>query len=427
MRPTQTSLALSLLLTLQTLPALAADPSQASAPPLDLAPLVTPEAPWLSKKVKRAPLAEAPPSPKPSAAKPSAAKPAAASAVAARKKHKTKPSAGVAAQEPALELSPLIPMAPAVVIPAVRPPPASTAAVLPAPPLLKLSTQLGVLVQADSAQTALEAGLLSIAALAPLSQHPRLVPRPAQRCGDDACASELGKALDELVVASFQAGELRLRVLDIASGQRLGDPQQATVKDVEAVAAAEFLACRVLVPAGCTGELKLSAAPGTSVELDGAVAKPGLSRLPVGLHALVVRSGVRSTARTISIVHESPLSLSLPETAERSRAAPVAVVAETSAFDQPPKRPPGRSWNKPAGIAVASAGAVAAGFGIYFGARSRSDLGSAEAAYHSNGGSYRTGDVATLNSGNSSARTANLLFAASAVLAGAGALLVFAF
>ncbi len=404
MRRSRTSIALALAL---TLPALAlALPALAADPPLELAPLVPPKAPRLSKKKTDAP-------------------PGAAKSGVARRKSKTK-RPGVAAQEPALELPPLVPLGPAAPAAVAAPSPASpSSTALPPPPLLKLSNQIGVLVQADAAQAALESGLQAIAALAPLSQRPRLVPRPAQRCGDDACAIELGKSLDELIVASLQAGQLRLRVLEIATRQRVGDPQQAGVKEAEAPAAAEAMACRVLVPAGCTGELKLTVAPGVRVEVDGTAVPPTGARLPVGLHALVTRSGSRSTARTIAIVHETPLSLLLPEDGESPRAAPLAVIAETPPADAPPAR--GRSWNKPAGIAVASAGAVAAGLGVYFGARSRSDLGTAEAAYRSNGSAYRTGDVATLSAGNSSARKANLLFAASAVLAGAGALLIFAF
>jgi hypothetical protein len=418
MRLTSTSLALSLLLAM---------PSLADDPPLDLAPLLPPKAPWLSKKTKEP-------------AKPGGAK---------KKKSRKKAPSGVAAQDPGLELPPLVPLGP-VAAPPAKParaggesataaapviaapppvadaPPAPGSEPLPAPPLLKFSNRIGVLVQADASQAALETGLLAIAALAPLSQSPRLVPRPSIRCGDDACAFELGRAVDELVVASLQAGQLRLRVLDVATRLRVGDPQQALVKEDEAVAVAEALACKLLVPTGCTGELKLTASPGLRVEVDGAAIPPEGAPLPVGLHALVARGGARSIARTIAIVREAPLSLSLGDTPEPSRAAPAAVVAEAPSAVETPA-PQGRSWNKPAGLAVAGVGVLAAGAGLYFGVSSQSDLSSAEAAYHSNGGAYRAGDAATLSSGNSSARKANLLFAASAVLAGAGALLFFAF
>jgi hypothetical protein len=70
---------------------------------------------------------------------------------------------------------------------------------------------------------------------------------------------------------------------------------------------------------------------------------------------------------------------------------------------------------------------AAAAAGSYFGLKSHSDLNQAESNYRTNGGAYRPGDLQTLSSGNSSATRANALFAASAVLAAAGAVLILAF
>lgn len=410
MRLTRSSLALLLALAL---------PARAEDPPLDLPPLVPPKAPWLHKQAEKK---------KPPAHKPGARRKKTETGTAAQE-----PATGTAAQEPALELPPLVPLSPAAppAAPVVAAPPAGPTppgypapapSAVPPPPLLKLSNQIGVLVQADAGQAALEAGLQSVGALAPLSQTPLVLPRPAQRCGDDACALALGHSVDQLIVASLQAGQLRLRVLDVAARQRVGDPQQATVKDDEAVAAAEAMACKLLVPAGCTGELKLTAPPSLKVEVDGAPLQG--TRLPVGLHTLQARGAVR----TIAIVHEAPLSLSLADpgapAALIAEAPAAAVTAAPSPADGPQRE--ARRWNKPAGLVAAGAGALAAGLGGYFGARSSADLGSAEAAYRAHGG-YTTPDLSTLSSGNSSARTANALFATSAVLAAAGAVLYFAF
>ena len=65
--------------------------------------------------------------------------------------------------------------------------------------------------------------------------------------------------------------------------------------------------------------------------------------------------------------------------------------------------------------------------GVYFGAKSRSDLNSAESAYRANGNAYQPADLDKLQSGNSAGHTANALFIASGVLAAAGAALAFAF
>ena len=68
----------------------------------------------------------------------------------------------------------------------------------------------------------------------------------------------------------------------------------------------------------------------------------------------------------------------------------------------------------------------AARLGVYFGAKSRSDLNDAEASYRANG-FYQPADLDKLNSGNSKAHTANALYIASGVLLAAGAVLTFAF
>ena len=75
---------------------------------------------------------------------------------------------------------------------------------------------------------------------------------------------------------------------------------------------------------------------------------------------------------------------------------------------------------------IGSAQLVAAAAGVYFGAKSRSDLNRAEAAYRTNG-AYQPSDLDALRSGNSAAHTANALLIASGVLLAAGAALTFAF
>ena len=72
-------------------------------------------------------------------------------------------------------------------------------------------------------------------------------------------------------------------------------------------------------------------------------------------------------------------------------------------------------------------GAAVAAAGLYFGARSKSDLNSAESAYRANGGLYTSSEVSVLSFGNSKAKTANALFVTSGLLLAAGAILTFAF
>jgi hypothetical protein len=70
---------------------------------------------------------------------------------------------------------------------------------------------------------------------------------------------------------------------------------------------------------------------------------------------------------------------------------------------------------------------LAAGAGVYFGAKSKSDLDKADSGYRANGGAYQPADLQALQSGNSAAHTANALYIVSGVLLVAGAALTFAF
>jgi predicted neuraminidase len=77
-------------------------------------------------------------------------------------------------------------------------------------------------------------------------------------------------------------------------------------------------------------------------------------------------------------------------------------------------------------VAAGTAVAVAA-VGTYFGLKSKSEIDSAESAYRNNGNAWTSSDLDTLNSGNSKAKTANVLFIASGILLAASAGLILAF
>jgi len=89
--------------------------------------------------------------------------------------------------------------------------------------------------------------------------------------------------------------------------------------------------------------------------------------------------------------------------------------------------PPPRRWTRTAGYVAAGAGIVAAGIAVAEGIHSRSMLDQAESGYRANGNVYRPADLSNLESGNSAARTANVLFAAGGALIASGLLLAFAF
>ncbi|MCA1827610.1 MAG: hypothetical protein ABR567_11105 [Myxococcales bacterium] len=338
----------------------------ATAQEPDLAPLVPPKAPWLKKNQKK----------KKSAVK---KKPSAPQAT------DTKPGAPYVASPPPvtppLELPPLEPLKPAEParppVEAAKPPPAQPPpeAALPLPPLVPLApaiqvSALGVIVQGDTAAGAVTDGLRNVVKIAPLTRPAPTLAPPAQPCADDACLASLGAAgnADELLAATYEKGTLRVKLVDVKAKKTIAEAEENSVAPEIAKAWAERLGCKLLVPAGCPASY-------------GKIEPP----------------------------------------------APVAVPAAAVAAAPPAPPPSRRSWKKPTAFAVLGVGAAVAATGLYFGAKSHSDLNSAESAFQSNGGAYRTGDLSTLNSGNSAARTANVLFGVAGGLLAASALIAFAF
>ena len=355
------------------LPARAEDP-----PALELAPLVPPKAPWLKKNQK--PAAELP-------------------------------------------LTPLIqaPSAPAITI-----------------------SSVGVLLQNDGLDAAsaarVDEGLRGVVKAAPLKRLGPVLARPAKPCADDACLSSQAavQAMDQLLVATYAAGGLRVRLLDVASRKTLAEAAQATVarEPQEAAAWAEALACRILVPAGCSGEVSVESAEGVQLELDGKPLLRGEKRqVAVGVHLLTARVGVNVAQRSLPVSREGapalfarqvdgvPRLLAAGETGAQPVAQPLP--REAVAVMHAPAAP--RRWTRPVGLATLGVGAAVAVAGTYFGVKSHSNLNQAESSFRTNGGAYRPGDLAALNSGNSAAHSANALLLASGVLLAAGALLTWAF
>ena len=272
-------------------------------------------------------------------------------------------------------------------------------------------------------------GLQAVAKLAPGVKDASALEAPVP-CTDQACwvTAGLARNVDHVVVASYAQNALRVRLVDVNARKQVSDAQQGGVSEdpAEATAWAEALACKLLVPAGCSGRAVVEAPFGVSLELDGQPLRSSEARmLPVGVHTLRVKEGGTESTRSLPVLVDSSAAVSIA-----SRAAPppvVAAPAPAAAVVASPAPSPRRTWTRTAGYATAGAAVLAAGAGAYFGVKSRSDLNSAEAGYRANGGAWQPADLDVRNSGNSKAQTANALFIASGVLLAAGAALTFAF
>ncbi|HEY4770670.1 MAG TPA: hypothetical protein VIH51_08595 [Myxococcales bacterium] len=310
------------------------------------------------------------------------------------------------------------------------------------PPIEPLSrpprgtVQVGVLVLGalpDGVSSQVAEGLRAVLKLAPSVKDAVVLDAP-QPCTKEACWITAGAAANvgQVIVAAFQGGALRMKVVDVATRKQVGQAQRERVSSIpdEATAWAEALACQLLVPAGCTGQVVVDAPEGVELSLDGQVLRSGQSRMvPVGVHTLRIKEGDMLSSRPLPVLHERTNALALGAPPAPPAPAPVAapVVAPVAAIAPAPAPAPRRTWTRTAGYVTAGVAVAAAATGLYFGAKSRSDLNAAESAYRNNGGAYQPGDLNKLQSGNSAAHTANALFIASGVLLAAGAVLTFAF
>ena len=282
----------------------------------------------------------------------------------------------------------------------------------------------------DGVSSLMVEGLRAVLKLAPTVKDAVVLDAP-QPCTKEACWIMAGAAANvgQVIVAAFQGGSLRMKVVDVATRKQLAQAQRERVSSIpdEATASAEALACQLLVPAGCTGQVVVDAPEGVELSLDGQVLRSGQSRMvPVGVHTLRIKEGDTLSLRLLPVLHERTNALALgappaPAPVAAPAAAPVAAIAPA------PAPVPRRTWTRTAGYVTAGVAVAAAATGLYFGAKSRSDLNAAESAYRNNGGVYQPSDLNTLQSGNSAAHTANALFIASGVLLAAGAVLTFAF
>ncbi len=345
-----------------------------------LAPMVPNDAPWLQKNQKKR-KKKVPPKQEPAE---QAQKPA---------------------TEPPLALPPLAPLTPS-----------------------RTASSVGILVQgalpAGSAASVGQ-GLRAVARRAPGVAETSLLQAP-DPCADEACWVTAGVArqVDRVLVAAYENGALQVRLVDVKARKQISHGQQGGIAadPAQVTAWAEALACKLLVPSGCTGEAVVDAAPGIELEIDGQPLHPGEKRiLPVGVHALRVREGKSESSRALPVLIEGAPPVFVASTRVAPAQAPVEATAAL------PAPAPHRTWTRTAGYAAAGAAVVAAATGAYFGLKSKSDIDNAESAYRANGNVWQPGDLDTLHSGNSKAHTANALFIASGVLLAAGAALTFAF
>jgi hypothetical protein len=255
--------------------------------------------------------------------------------------------------------------------------------------------------------------------------------------------------IDRLLVASVENGELCVRLIDAAQKRQVSEARAEPVgSDAASIAAsAEALACGLIAAAGCTGEAAIDADSGVQVALDFQPFK-GAQRVAAGVHLLTARAGDLFVERTLPVSREGAPRFAARVVRGQLLIAPPSEL-QLAAAEPPPVEPPaaaqsaapidavsavtipaatsGKRWTHSAGIAAFAVGSVLGLTGVIAGIKSRSNIESAEAAYRQAGGAFRPADLDTLNSGNSLATGANVLFVASGALLVSGAILTWGF
>jgi len=333
------------------------------------------------------------------------------------------------------QLEPLVPQSQPKKAPQKKPPPAPEGQ-LELPPLAPLTpsgqaggTAMGILVLGDlpdAAAARVSDSLRAVLERAP-SVRSSVTLKAPQPCTNEACWVTAGAAsnVDRVLVASLANRTLRIKILEVATRKQVAQGQRDGVspEPAEAAAWAEAVACKLLVPTGCTGEAVVQAPTGVELDLDGRALKPGEKRvLPVGVHTLRIKEGSEVSSRAVPVLIEG----APPVTIGPAPPPPVAVAAPAAAVSAAPAPAPERKWTRTAGYVTAGAAVAAAAVGLYFGAKSRSDLNDAEASYRANG-FYQPAGLDKLSSGNSAANTANALYIASGVLILSAAAFTFVF
>jgi hypothetical protein len=278
------------------------------------------------------------------------------------------------------------------------------------------------------------------------------MPKPPKGCEleDDACFAALGsfQQLDRVLLGSLTKAEngmaVRIRLIDVAAGKRIAQAEQivASTDKVEIRAWTESLACKLLVPNGCTGTATIDAdLPEMQLLVDQKpVARSGKRpeqiTLPVGVHKVRVMVGQRtSVEKSVPVLRENWTPVGLY--ARQSEDGGLRLMAASEApkgSDGKPKivasqqtRLGGSSWTKPTGITLAALGVVAGGLGVWQGLHGKSLANGVSANYQKQGSIYEQADLAQIDQARSATRNGNMLLVAGLGLIALGAVLTFAF
>ncbi|MGZ6142964.1 MAG: PEGA domain-containing protein [Myxococcales bacterium] len=261
---------------------------------------------------------------------------------------------------------------------------------------------------------------------------------------DAACFSQVGKLArcqNVLVGSSAAKGNgyvLSVRMFEVGKQRVMPGSEVEQVLETDrqsdVQAWAEGQACRAL-QVKCAGRIYVDAdRKDMNIYIDNRLAPrsfktPEQIAVEPGVHSVRVSVGQRTSLEKKVAVRRNGFSDLVYARQTDRGGLPVTLASELKGGAKPVPSVDVQegSWTRTTGLAVAAAGVLAGGIGLYEGTHGKSLLNQASSAYTANGGAYMQADLGNIDSGRSAVKTGNVLLIVGGVLLAAGLVTAFAF
>jgi len=292
---------------------------------------------------------------------------------------------------------------------------------------------------------AIQKTFFDVAKDSPLLKDAVLLGDSTARCDarDAACFSSVGRMArcqNVLVGSSAAKGNgyvLSVRIFEVGKQRVMPNAQVEQVLETDrqsdVQAWAEGQACRAL-QVKCAGRISVDAdRRDMNIYIDNRLAprsfkNPEVIAVEPGVHGVRVAVGQRTSLEKKIAVRRGGFSETIYARQTEKGGLPMWLSSElrgTKPVSSVDVKEGG--WTKPVGYSVAAAGLIAAGIGVYQGIHARSLINESNDRFVAQGNRYTQADLATIDSANSAARNANILYVVGGVLLAAGLVTTFAF
>jgi hypothetical protein len=260
---------------------------------------------------------------------------------------------------------------------------------------------------------------------------------------DASCISLVGKGArcqNVLVGSSAAKGNgfvLSVRIFEVNKQRILPGSEVEQVLETDrqsdVQAWAEGQACRAL-QVKCVGRINVDAdRKDMNIYIDNRLAPrsfktPEQIGVEPGVHGVRVAIGQRTSLERKVTVRRNGVSELVYARQTEKGGLPITLASDLrgGARPEPSSDFHDGKWTQPVGWTVAGAGLLIAGFGVYEGVHGKNLMNDANAKYAAQK-AYLQGDLATIDSAKSAAKTANILYVVGAVLLAAGLTTAIAF